>query len=349
MSPTPSHNSQKQKKAILFLIIASLAIGVAGAAHASFLPGATLDPGCGPLDPGCIVVLPSVSTSTVSTTTINGTQGPVFTFTTSTAIGTWTMSTSTGQITITLPSNVSFFVNDASYVTSSITSVNGIASSSITLIPGSNITISTSTNGITINAASSSPATMSTLGIIRLSGDIGGNASSVLVTGLQGYPVASTTPTSSQVLAWNGSKWAPSNASSTLPSGITSDGSNGLNVSGNVAVGTAVLTNAEYNNGTCTTSKAISAANGNRQKITLTNAQTCMLSFTQPSSGTISITLKVIQSSAGSFNGLISTTSTCKWPGGTVPTITATAGAIDFVSFYLDGSGCFGSASQNFQ
>ena len=118
----------------------------------------------------------------------------------------------------------------------------------------------------------------------------------------------------------------------------------------NVAASTGVLTNAEYDNGTCTTSKAISAANGNHQKVLLTNAQTCALTFVQPTSPyTMTITLKITQSAAGSFNGLISTTATCKWPGGAVPTITATTGAIDFVTFYLDGSGCYGVAGQNFQ
>jgi len=102
----------------------------------------------------------------------------------------------------------------------------------------------------------------------------------------------------------------------------------------------------EYSNGTCTTSATINAANGNRQKVTLTNANACALTFTQPSSGTISITLKIIQSSAGSFNGTITGG---KWPGGVVPTITATSAAVDFISCYLDGTNTYCVASQNFQ
>jgi hypothetical protein len=108
----------------------------------------------------------------------------------------------------------------------------------------------------------------------------------------------------------------------------------------------ALATNAEYSNGTCTTAATINAANGNRQEVTLTNGDTCALTFTQPSSGTISITLKVIQSSTSTYNGTISG---CKWPGGTVPTITATTGAIDFVSIYLDGTNAYCAALQNFQ
>ena len=103
---------------------------------------------------------------------------------------------------------------------------------------------------------------------------------------------------------------------------------------------------AEYSNGTCTTSKTIAPANGNIQNVTLTNGDTCALTFTQPGSGTFFITLKVIQSAVSSYNGTISG---CKWPGGTVPTITATTGAVDFVNVYLDGTHAYCEAAQNFQ
>lgn len=114
----------------------------------------------------------------------------------------------------------------------------------------------------------------------------------------------------------------------------------------NVTVGNTLNTNAEFNNGTCTTALTVNPKNGNRQKVTLTNAQTCALTFTQPTTGTVSIQLKIIQSSAGSFNGLISGG---KWPGGVVPTITATSGAVDIVTCYLDGTNAYCIASQNFQ
>ena len=116
--------------------------------------------------------------------------------------------------------------------------------------------------------------------------------------------------------------------------------------SGTVAAGTALLTNTEYSLGTCTTAATIDPANGTRQTVMLTNAQTCALSFTQPASGTASITLKIIQSASGSFNGAISGG---KWPGGTVPTITATSGAVDFISCYLDRTNAYCVATQNFQ
>jgi hypothetical protein len=108
---------------------------------------------------------------------------------------------------------------------------------------------------------------------------------------------------------------------------------------------TIFYTNVEFNNNTCTTAKTITPVNGNKQKVTLTNGSTCALTFTQPSSGTATVQLKVIQSAVSSFNGGISG---CKWPGGVVPTITQTTGAVDMVSVYLDGTNAYCQIAQAF-
>lgn len=60
----------------------------------------------------------------------------------------------------------------------------------------------------------------------------------------------------------------------------------------------------------------------------------------------MSISLRVVQSTSGSFSGAVSG---CKWPGGTVPTITQTSAAVDFVSVYLDGSSAYCVATQDFR
>lgn len=115
-------------------------------------------------------------------------------------------------------------------------------------------------------------------------------------------------------------------------------------VDGSVAIRTTLLP--EYNLGTCTTAATVDPANGNRQKITLTAAQTCVLTFTQPVGSTASIQLTVIQSSAGAFNGAISGG---LWPGGTVPTITATSGAVDVITCFLSGTDAKCVATQDFR
>lgn len=130
----------------------------------------------------------------------------------------------------------------------------------------------------------------------------------------------------------------------TLGSTCTVADATKLPLAGGVVTG-PIGTNAEYDNGTCTTSKTITPVNGNRQKVALTNGNACAFTFTQPTTGTVNITLKIIQSAVSTYNGTITG---CKWPGGTVPTITATTGAVDFVSIYLDGTTAYCVASQNF-
>lgn len=101
---------------------------------------------------------------------------------------------------------------------------------------------------------------------------------------------------------------------------------------------------AEYDNGTCTTTKTVSAANGSVQKVTL--GAVCAVSWTQPTSGTAKILLKVIQATGTHYN--ITWTST-KWPSAAPPTITATDAAVDIISCYLDGSSVYCVPSQDFR
>jgi hypothetical protein len=108
---------------------------------------------------------------------------------------------------------------------------------------------------------------------------------------------------------------------------------------------TTFYTAAEFSNGTCTTALTVTPVNGNRQRVTLTDANVCALTFTQPVTGTGVVQLKVTQSAAGAFSGGISG---CKWPGGVVPTITQTSGAVDILSAYLDGTTAYCQIGQAF-
>jgi len=63
------------------------------------------------------------------------------------------------------------------------------------------------TNALTIPVIPD--ATTTTKGAVKLAGDISGTANSVLVTGLRGFPVDSTPPTTNYVLTWMGSSWQP--------------------------------------------------------------------------------------------------------------------------------------------
>ncbi len=58
-------------------------------------------------------------------------------------------------------------------------------------------------------------------GAIVMTGDLAGGGLSPVVAGLQGRPVSATAPGTNQVLAWNGTQWAPASASGT-PSATSS-------------------------------------------------------------------------------------------------------------------------------
>lgn len=55
-----------------------------------------------------------------------------------------------------------------------------------------------------------------------LAGDATGPVNGTLVQGIQNVPVSSTTPTTGQVLGYNGSSWEPTNAAGTSPTGMVS-------------------------------------------------------------------------------------------------------------------------------
>lgn len=84
------------------------------------------------------------------------------------------------------------------------------------------ITITTPSNNVRdaitqLKAALTVPivpdATTVSKGIIQLSGDIGGTATSISVLAIRGFPVSATPPTTGYVLTWNGSVWTPTSIS----------------------------------------------------------------------------------------------------------------------------------------
>jgi hypothetical protein len=159
---------------------------------------------------------------------------------------------------------------------------------------------------------------------------------------------AETAPASTDIIYIVKTPSTPLDRKATLGNTITKG--HGLS-DGDIKVSSGVMASlppgtsqAEYNNGVCTTAKTISAVNGNRQRLYLSAAQTCALTFTQPASGTMSILLKIIQAATptGAISGGL-------WPGGAVPTITGLAGAVDFVSCYLDGTTAYCGAIQDFR
>jgi hypothetical protein len=118
------------------------------------------------------------------------------------------------------------------------------------------------------------------------------------------------------------------------------------------ATGTSSLTNPTVTNytespqavGTVGSASTLSLTTGTVLTATLTASTPCTFTMPTATAGK-SFILILTQASTGmttaTFTGV-------KWPGGTAPTITATASAVDIISFVANGSVWYGNAAQAF-
>ena len=112
------------------------------------------------------------------------------------------------------------------------------------------------------------------------------------------------------------------------------------------------LTNPTVNNytegvvaiGTVTTTNTISLTSGTVQTVTLTASTACTFTMPTATAGK-SFILIVTQAAGGSGTAVFTSV---KFPAGTAPTITATASAIDILTFVANGTSWFGTYAQAF-
>lgn len=98
--------------------------------------------------------------------------------------------------------------------------------------------------------------------------------------------------------------------------------------------------------GTVSSSHTLALTNGTVQTATLTASTAC--TFTMPTATAGKSFVLMLKQAASTGNGTATFTSV-KWPAGTAPTITATAGKMDILSFFCpDGTNWYGSAIQNY-
>ena len=114
---------------------------------------------------------------------------------------------------------------------------------------------------------------------------------------------------------------------------LTGGGTKGLQVSGG---GTVVTFETAL--GTVGATETVDWRDGNHQAATLDENLT--FTFIAPD-GPGGFTMKLTQDGAGTNS--VTWPATVFWEGGTAPTITVTASAVDLVSFYFDGTNYFGS------
>ena len=95
--------------------------------------------------------------------------------------------------------------------------------------------------------------------------------------------------------------------------------------------------------GTVGASHTFTISTGTVQTATLTASTPCTFTMPTATAGT-SFILKLTQAATGMTTA---TFTSVKFAGGTAPTITATASAVDLISFIADGTNWYGSAIQN--
>jgi hypothetical protein len=97
--------------------------------------------------------------------------------------------------------------------------------------------------------------------------------------------------------------------------------------------------------GTVTTASTISLTSGTVQTATLTASTAC--TFTMPTATAGKSFVLLLKQAATTGNGTATFTSV-KWSVSGAPTITATAGKMDIISFISDGTNWYGSAIQGY-
>jgi hypothetical protein len=97
--------------------------------------------------------------------------------------------------------------------------------------------------------------------------------------------------------------------------------------------------------GTVTTASTLSLTSGTVQTATLTASTAC--TFTMPTATAGKSFILLLKQAASTGNGTATFTGV-KFSGGTAPTITATAGKMDILTFTADGTNWYGNFSQNY-
>ena len=97
--------------------------------------------------------------------------------------------------------------------------------------------------------------------------------------------------------------------------------------------------------GTVTTSNTLSLTNGTVQTATLTASTAC--TFTMPTATAGKSFILLLKQAAATGNGTATFTGV-KFNSSGAPTITATAGKMDILSFVSDGTNWYGSYSQGY-
>jgi hypothetical protein len=207
-------------------------------------------------------------------------------------------------------------------------------------------------SGPNFNATSQKPLTRNAQGDLVIDGGIYGTAGTftgtVTAASFSGDGSLLTGVSSISGLSENYIPRSDAAGTGIVDSAIYDSGGNiGINTSSPrqaLEINNAAVFSSETDNGNSGAAKTIDWNAGNKQKLTLTGA--CTLTFTAPGS-VGNFQLRLIQDGTGGRT--VVWPAAVKWPGAAAPTLTASAGAVDIVTFYYDGTNYYGMTAFDFR
>jgi hypothetical protein len=119
----------------------------------------------------------------------------------------------------------------------------------------------------------------------------------------------------------------------------------GLNIGAGKVLKVSNYTEGVVAIGTVTSASTLALTNGTVQTATLTASTAC--TFTMPTATAGKSFVLLLKQAASTGNGTATFTSV-KWAAAGAPTITATAGKMDILTFISDGTNWYGSAAQGY-